>query len=267
MKFNLKMIAAAAVLAAVALPASAAVSTAATNLELLLVAYDGSGATTKDYIRDLGVSVSTIGTSNATFAAPGSSLFSTAFTGVLASNIFWNVIAIDNNNSKAWTTGSLAALNGAALGSFDMDTNIGNSGTGVEIVPGGLTSLVANFRKVAVTGTEYYGATPGAGVNGLDILGNLAGGIGNVVSGHGTGTSQNFFQIAGDGTVSQIRANTGLLAFDGNAKGGYFTLAADGGVTYTGAAAVSAVPLPAAALLFGPGLLGLFGFARKRKAA
>ena len=266
MKFNLKMIAVAAAMVASG-SAFAVPSTAATNMELLLVAYDGSGVTTKDYIRDLGVSVSTIGTLNATFAAPVSSLFSTAFTGVSTSNIYWNVIAIDNNNSKAWTTGSLSALNGAALVPFDMDTNIGNSGTGVEIVPGGLTSLVANFRKVAVTGTEYYGATPGAGVNGLDILGNLAGGIGNVVSGHGTGTSQNFFQIAGDGTPSQIRANAGLLAFDGNAKGGYFTLAADGGVTYTGAAAVSAVPLPAAALLFGPGLLSLFGFARKRKAA
>jgi hypothetical protein len=262
---KLKLVAAAAVLAAFALPASAAVSTAATNLELLLVAFDGSGATTKDYIRDLGVSVSTIGTSNLTFAAPGSSLFSTAFTGVSSSNIYWNVIAIDNITAKAWTTGSLSALTSAGLGSFDMETNIGNTGGGTEIVPGGLANLVANFRKTP--NTEYYGAAQLSGSNGLDLLGNLAGGGGNVISGHGTGTSQNFFQIAGDGTPSQINANAGLLAFDGNSKGGYFTLASDGGLSYTGAATPSAVPLPAAALLFGPGLLGLFGFARKRKAA
>jgi len=267
MKFNLKMISAAAVLAAVALPASA-VSTAATNLELLLVAYDGSGATSKDYIRDLGVSVSSIGTSNLSFAAPASSQFLTAFTGVSASNIYWNVMAIDNNSSTAWTTGSLAALNGAGLVGFDMDTNIGSSGTAVEIVPGSLVSLVANNQKSTLT--EYFGAAASAGSNGINLAANVVGGVSNLVSGHGTGTSQNFFQIAGDGTVSQIRANAGLLAFDGNAKGGYFTLAADGGVTYTGVvppAPPSSVPLPAAALLFGPGLLGLFGFARKRKAA
>ncbi len=263
---KLKLVAAAAVLAAFALPASAVVSTAATNMELLLVAYDASGATTKDYIRDLGVSVSSIGTSNLTFAAPGSSLFATALSGVAASDIWWNVIAIDNNNSKAWTTGSLQSLTDAGLLAIDMNTNIGKNGTGTQILPGSLANLVASFQKTPAT--EYYGAAGGNGANGLSLVGNLVGGVGNVVSGHGTGSSQNFFQIAGNGTPSQINVNAGLLAFDDNTvAGGYFTLAADGGVSYTGAAAPSAVPVPAAALLFGPGLLGLFGFARKRKAA
>jgi hypothetical protein len=257
---KLKLVIAAAVMAAIALPA-AAVTTPATNLELLFVAYDVNSSG-KDYVRDLGALATTIGASNVSFGA--GTTFGTAvgqaFASVTSSNIYWNVIAVDAANSTAYTTGNLTKLNAAGNGSFEMDTNVGTGG----IVPNNLALLATNFSK---GNSEYYGATAGSGQNALDLVGALIGNSSKVVSGHGLNTSQNFFTMDGNGTASQIRANAGLLAFDGNAKGGYFTLDNTGALSYTGTAAPSAVPLPAAAMLFGPGLLGLFGFARKRKAA
>jgi hypothetical protein len=264
MKLKLNLLAAAAAVVALVAPVAASAATAATNLELLLVAFDGSGATTKDYIRDLGVSAATIGTSDLSFGAPVGSLFSTAFTGVASSNIYWGVIAIDAPNSTSYTTGALAKLTAAGLGSFDQDSNVGVGG----IIQNSLNALVTSFQKTPTTLGEYYGAAQLSGSNGVDLIGNLVGGGANAVVGKGTGTSLNFFKVDGQGTPSQINANAGLSAFNGNSAGGYFTLAADGSVTYTGAAAVvSAVPLPAAALLFGPGLLAMFGVSRRRQAA
>jgi hypothetical protein len=256
---KLKLVVAAAVMAAIALPA-AAVTTPATNLELLFVAYDVNGSG-KDYVRDLGALATSIGTSNVSFGT--GTTFGTAtgnaFAGVTSSNIYWNVIAVDAGNSTAYTTGNLTKLNAAGNGSFEMDTNTG-------LIATGLSNLVGNASWSKGNG-EYYGAAVASGSNALDLVGTLIGDGSKVVSGHGLNTSQNFFTIAGDGTASQIRANAGLSAFDGNAAGGYFTLSSLGALSYTGTAAPSAVPLPAAAMLFGPGLLGLFGFARKRKAA
>jgi hypothetical protein len=100
---------------------------------------------------------------------------------------------------------------------------------------------------------------------------------GGYTAGHGVGSSQNFLFATPDADgqsvdVSQLYVNAALSSAtdnaSGNAKGGYFTLVdAAGDLAWTGAAAVAAVPLPAGALLFGPGLLALLGFGRRRKDA
>ena len=263
MNFKFKLLAAAAALALSSVPALAAITTTS-NPSLLFVAYDGSGATADTYVRVLG-SLSSIGTNNVSFSAPSASIFSSQFAGVAASNIYWNVFALDNANPNVYLTGvNASTLNSAGLGSFDV-ASVASVLTGSL---GGLTQLDVAANGYSKANGEYTGSTnPSDQTNANKLTPNFEFGL--FGSGHGVGTSLNFKKVSGDdGSASQLFLNSALSAFNGDAKGGYFTLTdAAGDVTWTGQASVAAVPLPAAALLFGPGVLTLLGIGRRRKSA
>jgi hypothetical protein len=263
MKFNIKL---AAVAAALALSSSAfAAINTNSNPDLLFVAYDGAGAGGKTYVRDLG-SLSQIGASNITFSAPTGSIFSTALAGVADANILWGVYALYKDPAQTATvvyqTNTLATQSGW----FDSDVTgvAGALTTGL----GSLTQLDLAANGYAKANGEYTGSnTITDQTNGIQLINNFS--FGKPLASQGVGTSQNFISVTQDadnftGDAAQLFTNASLSSFAaGNAKGGYFTLLDNlGDVKWTGA--VATTPLPAAALLFFPGLLAMFGLGRRR---
>jgi hypothetical protein len=269
MKFKLNLLATAAVLALSSVSSFAAINVT-TNPSLLFVARDGSGLTAKTYVRNIGSLSSISGSADTLFNAPVSSIFGTQLSGVAANQIYWNVFALDNSTPNIYLTGgaSQQASSGAgSSGAFGVGDIAGILTGGL----GGITQLDLAVNGYAQANGEYTGSSTGSDqTNALQLMQNFSGSA--VTSGQGVGSSQNFLKVdgsaAGDGAVTQLFTNSALSAFNGNAKGGYFTLLdAAGNLKWTATASVAAVPLPAAAFLFGPGLLAMFGAARRRKAA
>jgi len=265
MKFKIKLWAAVAALA-MSSGAFAAIDTSA-NPDLLFVAYNanGTGAT---YVRDLGSLSQLTGTADTTFNAPASSIFATQFASTSPANIAWGVIALTkgNGNNALYETNQSSNI---SRDHFDTDVP-----AVVSVMTGGLggiTQLDLAANGYAKANGEYTGSTTlNDQTNALTLLANMS--YQHAKAGAGVGSSLNFFSITEDqdnGTadVAQLFTNAALSAFgNGNVAGGYFTLLdAAGNLKWTATAAVSSVPLPAAALLFVPGLLGLFGLGRRNK--
>jgi len=254
MKLNFGLIATAAALAFTSLSSSAAINTSS-NPDLLFVAFNPSAGQT--YVRDLGA-LSQL-SSNQTFNAPTGSIFTTQFTGTAASAIQWDVVALDatTNNAVVYMTNSVYNLGG----------NDSNGIASVETASlGGYTQLQNPVNGYMFANGEYSGSTTVTNqTNALVISNNFSGGF--PMAGQGVGTSLNFVKVDSTGTATQLYLNAALKAIDpqngSNAPGGYFTLAdANGDLTWT--ESVSSVPLPGAAALFLPGLLGMFGIGRRR---
>ncbi len=266
MKIKFKLIATAAVLALASSMAAAAINTSSSP-DLLFVAYapilDGSGGST--YVRDLG-SISSLASST-NFAAPTASIFASQFAGVDPTAIQWNVIAFDGTSPAVYLTGDSTVLVGLK-GSY-VQQIVGSETASL----GGLTQLDLAANGYAKANGEYTGSTTlNNQTNGLTLTTYASFGNQNLVSGQGVGSSQNFIKVSRllynspTVTVTQLYLNSSLSAFDENANGGYFTLAdAQGDLSWTNAAAVAAVPLPAAVLVFFPGLLAMFGLGRRRQ--
>ncbi len=256
MKIKFNILATAAALALASVTASAAINVSSTP-DLLLIAYDvNTGAT---YTRDLGVSLSALSTT-ATFSAPTGSIFSTQFAAVSPSLIQWNVVALNNVSGQQafYVTGDITQQQG--LSSTDVIPSAG----ALTAQLGGLTQLDNASLGFAKANGEYTGS-PVAGdqSNAFTLANNFS--FGFTTSGNGVGSSQNLLKIATDGTASQLFTNASLSAFDNNVAGGFFTLLdAQGDLKWT-TVGVAAVPLPAAVLLFVPGLLAMFGLGRRNK--
>ncbi len=266
MKFKIKLWATAAALA-LSSSAFAAIDTSA-NPDLLFIAYDAAGSG-KTYVRDLGSVSQLTGTANTLFSAPAGSIFGTQMAGVSAANIDWGVFALTNVNAADVVYVTNASNN--VQGRFDTDVPavVGTMTSNL----GALTQLDLAANGYAKANGEYTGSTTQTDqTNAITMLRQAS--FGNPKASVGVGSSQNFLSITEDqnnGTadVAQLFTNAALSSFGaGNVNGGYFTLLnAAGDLQWTSVAAVSGVPLPGAALLFVPGLLGLFGFGRRNKAA
>ncbi len=274
MKFNLKKLVVALALTAAAGQASAAVVPASTgNGDLFLTAWDPIASVS--YSRDLGVSLSSF-LSSATPAAgltntfAGDALFQSAFAKSSASNISWNIVAGDNvvNNNQPNGVGSLRILT----------TSTVTPGTGFIFKNSslqGATNNINNFQGYQVNDPLPVGTgcgtnpscvittTSDPGFGGNTTWGTNFGGNGTPSNvGTGFGSSLYFYYITGNGGNSL--ANSLQTAFANATGDGMWSLSSNGTATYA-IPGVSAVPVPAAAWLFGSGLLGLVGIARRKR--
>jgi len=263
MKFKLKFLAAAALALSSASGFAQIVTTA--DPSLLFIAYDvtGSGAT---YARNLGSLSSIGGAADTLFNAPAGSIFGTQMTGVAASNIVWGVFALNNdvNIPTIYLTGKLSNLTSKTATDVASIANLLTGG--LNTIP--QYDLASNGYRTAAG--EYTGSPVLLNqTNGLTAASQWS--FGNAVLGQGVGSSLNFLQVAGDvdndvATATQLYTNSQLSAFNGNAKGGYFTLLdAAGDLKWVATAGVvAAVPLPAAGFLLAPGVMALLGLRRRR---
>ena len=256
MKFKFKTIAAAAVLAAVSATASAAIQTGA-NPDMLFIAWDWNTGDT--YVRDLGALTSTTLDASTTFAVPTGSIFSSTFSGVDPTTIQWNVVAFSTAATAVYTTGD-----GSQYGAGVTHALVLQAAGNETATLGGLTQLDVTTNGFSFPNGEYTGSKDLNAQTNADTIAFKAS-FGQPVSGQGVGASQNFLKFDTTGALTQLYLNSQASAFDNNAAGGYFTLAdANGNLTWTNPS-VSSVPLPAAAFLFVPGLMAMFGLGRRNK--
>lgn len=276
MKFNLKKLVVALALTAAAGQASAAVVPASTgNGDLFLTAWDP--VANMSYSRDLGVDLTTfLNTGNSaaglTSVFAGDALFQSSFVNSAASNISWNIVAGDNvlpNGGSQVNPGDLRILSTSTVvpGTSFIFTNNGMTAG---------TNNINNFQGYQVNDPVPAGSGCGTnpsciitnpsdpGFAGQTTWRNSLGGVSASLSNAGTGfgSSLYFYYITGSGGSTLAQATKTAFA---NATGdGMWSLSANGTATYT-IPGVSAVPVPAAAWLFGSGLLGLVGIARRKR--
>jgi hypothetical protein len=165
-------------------------------------------------------------------------------------------------------------------GAYSASTPTGRRATGaaLAVTSSPDSSPVTNNSQSKISGTEIAGTGLDADINTLNqgtfdshngtnqgVIGTSAS-VGQLIDWYSTGvnvvgaigTSLELFGISGNGRSSGVALSydLGKLSFDGNTL--TFT-ANTGGVA-------PPVPLPAAAWLFGSGLLGLLGIGRRRNA-
>ncbi len=254
MKFTLKVIAAALAAVALAGSAHAAGTTNSGNGSLLVYVWDDNNG--DGYVIDTGLTLSTtLAGGTATLNATGSSLFQSTFSAsdIAAGDVQFAVISGEDNSpnpiaitasqsTPSWKPGQ------TEVGQLDAyeDASIGNLNAGG-------------------AGTETLFTTPVPG------NGNYQLALENVNTANNNGQATTL--VAGGSTAELYEAVSVPNTLQGRqsisnppivtALTDTITVLADGEIEI--ASAVSPVPLPASAWLFGAGLLGLFGVARRRQ--
>lgn len=271
MKFNLKMIAAAAALASMAGAANADIVTSGQSGSLVLTALNT--VTNSFYMRDLGFTLSTF---LPTGAANSVGLIGSTIVGnkTPTAGLILNAANTANFGDAAFSTWYGAQTSADVKWFVNAVDSVSSAATGVSRL---ITSSI-NTAQTASNGqvTNFVGA---ANAGGLDAFFNPG-----TLSVTGTTTNPEWANNFGLGGLAAVGESASLFYFTRtvatgstsvSANGGPYgngtnfasvLLASNGDFSYT-LAPVSAVPLPAAAWLMGAGLVALGGAARRRKAA
>jgi hypothetical protein len=163
-----------------------------------------------------------------------------------------------NGGGTSPSTNSNSNQVGAAKMIFTSNLGTGNNA----VVSGFVLANLVNFSN-GINNDINTGGPLNPLLTAVDTTGNGLYGI----------AAQQKYGLIGASDMTSVGTASQLFGFTGNATSGTLnsyilgsaTLAADGTLAITGAAAP--VPLPAAVWLFGSGLMGLVGVSRRRKAA
>lgn len=266
-------LAAAAVTMAFAAPAMAIDSPSTGNGGLFLTAWDSSTGATTAYARDLGMTMDQfLLNPNVDLSFAADATFASTFAGVAAANIRWNITAgdrvVDQNRllSTAVTDPgniSNAAQNNGILGrQIPLVTDLNGRGISPST---SVTQGVADAADPDRIWGPNWGANFGSNILNINNAAALGGSLGfYLITQNGlteTSATVNALQ-------SQFFVDQGAQAKTFAGTDAIWTLNTDGSLNFNGTeGAVSAVPLPAAAWLFGSGLLGLVGVSRRKAKA
>ncbi len=256
MKHQLKILAAALAVVA-AMPASAALIADGTTGDgnLFLTAWDSVAQ--RSYTLNLGITESAFtGTSNLSFTPDANML--TFLAGVTPANVNWNVVALDTTpngvvtvggNYNIFSTAAAAPTGSAAPG----NSNLLNAGGTANTFIGAVNLLIPSSPG----GNSIDHVSTGATDTAYALGGQFGANFGSKFAFSNTGVldqSLNFYDFASTTGSNLTKATITPFA-------GQWDLASNGTLSF---ASTSAVPLPAAAWLFGSGLVGLVGVSRRK---
>lgn len=245
MHLKLKTLVAAVAFAAAGMANAAFVVPTATGTGgMTFAAVNADG--TLGYIQNLGSTYTAFNSGNVPLSTNLGSTFTSNFNTSNASTWSWYVFN-DNGNNLITT---LSSLNTGA----PEDPNGGKETVGqIATINAAIQTYMFDVQNAAGTADSLLVTSPTAVHNPIQLVTGYAANLAystNDLIGFG---SMNFYKMTAFGPAYNPSTVTQLA--------GTWTLASNGDLTYS----VSNVPLPAAVWLFGSGLLGLVGVARRRK--
>lgn len=274
MKFNLKLIAATVSMVAASAAHADLAANNSGNSSLALVAFNT--VTNSYYVRDLGYNLNSfLPSSVSTSALDGSAVgnktpeagltitwgdtfgnFSSWLAAQTSGTVAWTLAAGDNlvSGGASNQARALVAMSAAPAVTIT-NTVVRNSVTNANGV-GGLAGQNND-------GTTWYDKTGSTVIPSFSVNNNYGAGTLNSLN---VAASLFYYVTTAATGSSTVAAN--VSSFSNSLNTATLTLSSSGVLTYDlQPAAVSAVPLPAAAWLMGSGLVGLGGMVRRRKAA
>ena len=259
MKFSLKTLAAAAVMAVAASGANAAIDNGSLgNGELFFNIWDANGS----YSRDLNISINTF-ESDVTAAGTYSNAFAadTAFTNYLSSvanpsALQWNIIAIDTKGAQRLLTTFTAPTASPVKDTVTRSVTTADT-TFANAVNTALVAAKADSVAVGAASAAWAGATFGASPNTL------------LFSSAGTLANNSFATGLGFLRVNAAASGTGMSTYNPYSDAGSKVnvwISADNTIHMEALAAAVPEPESYAMLLAGLGMIGLMAGRRNKRA-